>query len=117
MWSYVNQLIDLGRRSRRSTMRREHLALRIIALAIGAMPWLEALSNPTGPTPVRGVASISGLGTSAVRVDTNNAKAIINWQSFSIGALETTRFTQPSAASAVLNRVTSSQASSIPNAK
>jgi hypothetical protein len=73
MRSYVNQLIDLGRRSRRSTMRREHLALRIIALAIGAMPWLEALSNPTGPTPVRGVASISGLGTSAVRVDTNNA--------------------------------------------
>jgi filamentous hemagglutinin family protein len=94
-------------------MRREHLVLRIIALAIGAMPWHEPLANPTGPTPVRGVASISGLGTSSVTVNTNNAKAIINWQDFSIGGGETTRFTQPSAASAVLNRVTSSQASSI----
>jgi filamentous hemagglutinin family protein len=94
-------------------MKRGHLALRIIALAIGAMPWHEALSNPTGPTPVRGVASISGLGTPSVTVNTNNAKAIINWQGFSIDAFETTRFAQPSAVSAVLNRVTSTQASSI----
>ena len=65
-------------------MNRGYLALRIIALAIGAMPWHEALANPTGPTPVRGVASISGLGTSSVTVNTNNAKAIINWQGFSI---------------------------------
>ena len=94
-------------------MRREDLALGILALAIGAMPWHEALANPTGPTPVTGVSTISGLGTSSVTVNTNNAKAIINWQSFSIGGAETTRFTQPSAASAVLNRVTSTQASSI----
>jgi filamentous hemagglutinin family protein len=94
-------------------MRREDLGLVIIALAIGAMPWHEAVANPTGPTPVRGVSSISGLGTSSVTVNTNDAKAIINWQGFSIGASETTRFTQPSAASAVLNRVTSTQASSI----
>ena len=94
-------------------MNRGYLALRIIALAIGAMPWHEALANPTGPTPVRGVASISGLGTPSVTVNTNDAKAIINWQGFSIDGLETTRFTQPSAASAVLNRVTSTQPSSI----
>jgi filamentous hemagglutinin family protein len=94
-------------------MRRRNFALPFIALAIGAMPWPEALANPTGPTPVRGVAGISGLGTSSVTVNTNNAKAIINWQGFSIGGGETTRFTQPSAASAVLNRVISTQASSI----
>jgi filamentous hemagglutinin family protein len=94
-------------------MGRRNFALPFIALAIGAMPWPEALANPTGPTPVRGVASISGLGTPSVTVNTNNAKAIINWQDFSIGGLETTRFTQPSAASAVLNRVISTQASSI----
>jgi filamentous hemagglutinin family protein len=37
---------------------------------------------------------------------TNSPNSIINWQSFSIGANEITRFTQQSAASAVLNRVT-----------
>jgi filamentous hemagglutinin family protein len=94
-------------------MRRGDFALRIIALAIGAIPWHEAHANPTGPTPVRGVASISGLGTSSVTVNTNNAKAIINWQGFSIGVDELTRFNQPSATAAVLNRVTSTQASSI----
>jgi filamentous hemagglutinin family protein len=35
----------------------------------------------------------------------NSPNSIINWQSFSIGAAEITRFTQQSAASAVLNRV------------
>lgn len=94
-------------------MRRLNFALRFIALAICGMPWHAVLANPTGPTPVRGVASISGLGTSSVTVNTNNAKAIIHWQDFSIGGLETTRFTQPSAASAVLNRVTSTQPSSV----
>jgi filamentous hemagglutinin family protein len=94
-------------------MRRADLALGIIALAIGAMPWHQALANPTGPTPVRGVSSISGLGTSSVTVNTNNAKAIINWQGFSIGVDELTRFNQPSATAAVLNRVTSTQASEI----
>jgi filamentous hemagglutinin family protein len=94
-------------------MQREDLALRIIALVIGVMPWHEPLANPTGPTPVRGVSSISGLGTSSVTVNTNNAKAIIHWQDFSIGGGEITRFTQPSVASAVLNRVTSTQGSSI----
>ena len=36
---------------------------------------------------------------------TNSPNAIINWQSFSIGAGETTRFLQQSPSSAVLNRV------------
>src|SRR6267142_2575738 len=36
---------------------------------------------------------------------TNSASAIINWQSFSIGVNEITRFVQSSASSAVLNRV------------
>ena len=65
----------------------------------------EALATPTGPAPVRGVASISGLGTSSVTVNTNNAKVIINWQGFSIDLDEVTRFNQPSATAAVLNRI------------
>jgi filamentous hemagglutinin family protein len=94
-------------------MRRPKFALQWIALAIGALPWHQALANPTGPTPVRGVASISGLGTSSVTVNTNSAKAIINWQGFSLDPGDLTRFNQPSATAAVLNRVTSTQPSVI----
>jgi filamentous hemagglutinin family protein len=39
------------------------------------------------------------------RSDSNSNGAIINWQQFNIGAGETTRFIQPTASSAVLNRV------------
>jgi filamentous hemagglutinin family protein len=62
-----------------------------------------ALANPTGPVVVSGQASFHQQG-SALSV-TNSANAIIHWQSFSIGPAELTRFIQPSASSAVLNRV------------
>jgi filamentous hemagglutinin family protein len=65
---------------------------------------LSALSNPTGPSVVNGTAAIVPMGPT-LQI-TNSPNAIINWQSFSIGAGETTRFLQQSAASAVLNRVT-----------
>jgi len=53
------------------------------------------LANPTGPTVVNGSAAIQGLGTNLLQV-TNAPSAIINWQSFSIGASEITRFIQQS---------------------
>jgi filamentous hemagglutinin family protein len=58
---------------------------------------------PTGPTVANGQASISQAGN--VLTVRNSSGAIINWQGFSIGAGETARFLQPSASSAVLNRV------------
>ena len=63
----------------------------------------NAQANGTDPTVVAGQASFSTLGTS-LNVS-NSPGAIINWQGFSIGAGETTRFIQQSAASSVLNRV------------
>jgi len=44
---------------------------------------------------------------------TNTPNAILNWQSFSIGANEITRFVQQSASSAVLNRVVTQSPSTI----
>jgi filamentous hemagglutinin family protein len=44
---------------------------------------------------------------------TNTPNAILNWQSFSIGANEITRFIQQSASSAVLNRVVTQNPSTI----
>src|SRR5262245_32173134 len=77
---------------------------RLISVAVASCFATSALANPTAPTVVNGTASIQGLGTSLVQV-TNSPSAIINWQSFSIGANEITRFIQQSQSSAVLNRV------------
>ena len=71
----------------------------------------SAWANPTGPTVVNGSATFSASGGSLQITNTPNT--IINWQSFSIAVGEITRFNQQSAASAVLNRVTTQTPSSI----
>ncbi|HSH06904.1 MAG TPA: filamentous hemagglutinin N-terminal domain-containing protein, partial [Burkholderiales bacterium] len=79
---------------------------KLIALSVAAAFALsleQAAANPTGPAVVSGSATFATQGN-ALTV-TNSANAIINWQSFSIGANEATRFIQPSQLSAVLNRV------------
>lgn len=60
-------------------------------------------ANPTAPTVVHGSATFSNTGN--ILNVTNSQNAIINWGSFAIGVNELTRFIQPSALSAVLNRV------------
>jgi len=82
---------------------------KLVAVSVAACFALsspQASANPTGPSVVSGSASFSSAGN-ALTV-TNSANAIINWQGFSIGVNEITRFLQPSAASAVLNRVVGS---------
>src|SRR5450830_1081586 len=77
---------------------------RLIVVAISAcFTSAPAWSNPTGPQAVNGSASIAQAGK--LLTVTNSNGAIINWNTFSIGANETTRFNQTSAASSVLNRV------------
>ena len=71
-----------------------------------------AHANPTGPTVAHGSAQFARPDANTLNV-TTSSNAIINWQGFSIDAGELTRFTQPSASSAVLNRVTGSAPSSI----
>lgn len=70
-----------------------------------------AKANPLNPTLVNGQASFATTGN--VLSITNTPGTIINWQSFSIGANEITRFVQQSASSAVLNRVVGGNPSSI----
>src|SRR5262245_37349652 len=84
----------------------------LTAVAVGscfATP--TALANPTGANVVRGTAAIHQAGN--LLQITNSPNAIINWQSFSIGANEVTRFLQQSSSSAVLNRVTTQNPSTI----
>ena len=61
---------------------------------------------------VHGTAEFARPGANTLDV-TASANAIINWHDFSIDTGEVTRFIQPSATSAVLNRVTGSDPSNI----
>ncbi|MGE4109922.1 MAG: filamentous hemagglutinin N-terminal domain-containing protein, partial [Burkholderiales bacterium] len=70
-----------------------------------------AIANPVNPTVVSGSASFAQAGN--ILNITNSHNAIINWGGFSIGVNELTKFIQPSALSAVLNRVTGQDPSAI----
>jgi filamentous hemagglutinin family protein len=73
--------------------------------------WLQAQVLPSGLQVAAGQASVATQGTQmTVR---NSPNAILNWQSFSIGAANQVRFEQASAASKVLNRVTGNDPSQI----
>src|SRR5262245_51045865 len=62
-----------------------------------------ALANPNGFAVVNGQVTFNYNGN--VLTITNTPGSIINWQNFSIGSNELTKFIQQSAASSVLNRV------------
>ena len=85
--------------------------LMAAALAVSGFIAPLALANPLNPIVANGAATFATTGN--VLTVTNTPGTIINWQGFSIGANEITRFAQQSAASAVLNRVTGGVASSI----
>ena len=93
--------------------RRLPSAGRFLAgILAGLLAGAVAHANPTDPTVVHGSAQFARPGANALDV-TTSPNAIIHWQGFSIGAGETTRFIQPSASSAVLNRVTGADPSAI----
>src|ERR1700761_1404207 len=72
----------------------------------------HAIANPTGGQVAAGSATINTVpGTVTVNQASNIA--IINWQTFSIGSGELTKFVQPSPPTAALNRVLGGQTSVI----
>jgi len=80
-------------------------------LAVAALFGTPAIAAPTAASVVHGQAIFAQQGS--VLTITNSNGAVINWQGFSIGSGETTRFVQPSSASSVLNRVVGPNPSSI----
>jgi filamentous hemagglutinin family protein len=81
------------------------------SIAVACCLNIPAFANPTGPAVVSGTASFSIVGSTLTVTNTPNT--IVNWQTFSIGAGETTRFNQQSGISSVLNRITTQNPSSI----
>ncbi len=67
--------------------------------------------NPQDHTVIHGSAAVAEIGN-VLQIQTAD-RTILHWDSFSIQAGEMTSFIQPSASSAVLNRVTGSEMSQI----
>jgi len=84
----------------------------VVALSIvGIAP--EVKAAPKTPTVVSGGVTFTNKGANELDITQTTAKAIINWQSFSIGAGETVKFFQPNASAIALNRVTGGSSSQI----
>jgi len=99
--------------NKRRDVKNKSTVKRFVSTAVLAvcLPF-QAHANPTEPTLVSGAALISNPSASVMQV-VNTPGTIINWNAFSIASGETTRFVQLDAASAVLNRVTGGNPSSI----
>lgn len=72
---------------------------------------INGYANPQGLSPTTD-ATISTSGTTET-ITQSVSKAILDWNSFSIAAGETTQFVQPSSSSVALNRVVGSSPSDI----
>ncbi len=72
----------------------------------------SALANPVAGTVAAGSATITSPTPNTVIINQSTDKAIINWQSFNIGAGEKTQFIQPNSSSSTLNRINPSQGAS-----
>lgn len=73
--------------------------------------FLRGYANPVGPAVSQGHATFTSQGPQ-LNIRTSD-RAFINWQSFNIGAGETTTFLQPSSSSIVWNRINDSSPSQI----
>jgi filamentous hemagglutinin family protein len=81
--------------------------------ALAAIPGLAQAELPSGATVAGGAASIANLDANHQRITQTSDRAIINWQTFSIGASDYVQFIQPSTSSVALNRITGGTSSSI----
>src|ERR1700722_871623 len=89
------------------------LALALAFASGGASPLLAQSVLPQGGAVVGGSATIGTPTNNALTITQSSPNAIVNWNSFSIGAPNTVIFNQPSSTSAILNRVTGNTPSTI----
>ena len=89
--------------------------LKLARMALGAGLVMSvgcpAFANPQGPTVRHGQVNISP-GTHA-QIQQLTDRAIVDWESFSVGRTESIVFLQPSQLSVILNRVTGGDPSAI----
>ena len=108
----LTRLVRHNRHHRLSPLARAARALSAASLLVAPL-WLQASTAtlPGGLQVVQGQASVATQGALMTVKNSNNA--ILNWQSFNIGAGAGVHFQQADAASKVLNRVVGHDPSSI----
>ena len=75
-------------------------------------PTISATQLPQGGKVVAGTATIGQSGNS-LNINQSSNRAVLNWNSFNVGAQAQVNFVQPSTSSVTLNRVLDTQASHI----
>ena len=88
-------------------------ALLASSSLLGASAAQAQSTLPQGGRVVAGSAVLSSNGSTASTVVQTSNRAIIDWTSFSVGRGDTVQFIQPTAQSAILNRVTGNTTSAI----
>ncbi|MBI4985289.1 MAG: filamentous hemagglutinin N-terminal domain-containing protein [Rhodocyclales bacterium] len=84
-----------------------------VAVALGMLAGGPAFALGTGEQVAAGTVNFARPDNRTLVVTQGSDQAIVNWQSFSIGAGETTRFVQPSSSAVILNRILGNDASHI----
>ncbi|MEO8301607.1 MAG: filamentous hemagglutinin N-terminal domain-containing protein, partial [Rhizomicrobium sp.] len=88
------------------------IALAACVAAASSMP-VQAQVLPSGGTVAAGSASIIAVDPARTVIVQQSAKAVVNWQNFSVGAGASVTFQQPNSSAITLNRVTGPGASII----
>ncbi len=109
-------------RGKQGTVRLLCAAAVLAGGAVVGTAWAQAgpppaaKQLPTGAQVAAGSVSISQSQTAtaaSMAISQSSAKAIVNWQTFNVGANAKVSITQPSSTSVLLNRVQSSDPSQI----
>ncbi|BCG78600.1 MBG domain-containing protein [Mesorhizobium sp. 113-3-3] len=89
------------------------MALLLTSTALVGFTSARAQELPTGGSVASGGVTISNPSSSQLSIKQSTNSAIVNWQSFSIGAGATVNIDQPTSSSTMLNRVTGGTRSTI----
>ncbi|WP_202352849.1 MBG domain-containing protein [Mesorhizobium sp. 113-1-2] len=89
------------------------MALLLTSTALVGFTSARAQELPTGGSVASGGVTISNPSSSQLSIKQSTNSAIVNWQSFSIGAGATVNIDQPTSTSTMLNRVTGGTKSTI----
>lgn len=113
-WSVRTVVIRLSRKLTATyRIHSERSLSRLLAALLAVVSPLTMAELPTGLNVVAGQATASTPTANNMRVNQATDKAVLDWQSFSIGVGKSVQFVQPSASSVALNRVVGSGASSV----
>ncbi len=106
-----------------STPNRPVLKPLIAAIRTSAWPLLRwsslallpgvAVAGPLGEQVVKGNVNVTRPDATTTRIAQGSERAVVNWNSFSVGGNEYVHFVQPGTTSSILNRVVGGQESQI----